>query len=131
MVYVVDFSGLEIIDVSDPTSPQQVGVFAEATSAADVYVSGNLAYVADRGNGLQIIDVSDPASPQEVASFNTRGAAQSVFVVNDLAYVADGPDGLYIIRNDLVTDVREESLEIPQTFALRQNYPNPFNPSTT
>jgi hypothetical protein len=31
----------------------------------------------------------------------------------------------------MIADVRTESDETPEPFALMQNYPNPFNPSTT
>ncbi|TDI87349.1 MAG: T9SS type A sorting domain-containing protein, partial [Caldithrix sp.] len=30
----------------------------------------------------------------------------------------------------VVTSVRDETVNLPMTFALGQNYPNPFNPST-
>ncbi|HCV43607.1 MAG TPA: hypothetical protein DGH68_08995, partial [Bacteroidetes bacterium] len=34
-------------------------------------------------------------------------------------------------RDTVWTGVKEQSQEIPETFALEQNYPNPFNPTTT
>ncbi len=34
------------------------------------------------------------------------------------------------ILNAIVTNISEESLNIPKEFTLSQNYPNPFNPST-
>ena len=39
-------SGLRIVDVSVPSSPQEV-TFLETSEAVDVFVSGYLAYVAD------------------------------------------------------------------------------------
>lgn len=49
--------GLQIIDVSDPGNPKKLGSYSTPGYAWDVYVQGNVAYVAD-GSGLQIIDVS-------------------------------------------------------------------------
>ena len=33
--------------------------------------------------------------------------------------------------SEMITDVEDQSNEIPSQFVLEQNYPNPFNPSTT
>ncbi|MCB0742905.1 MAG: T9SS type A sorting domain-containing protein [Ignavibacteriae bacterium] len=33
--------------------------------------------------------------------------------------------------SELVTDIEENNLSLPNEFTLEQNYPNPFNPSTT
>jgi hypothetical protein len=40
-------------------------------------------------------------------------------------------NGNIVMYYGTITGVREEVVEIPQTFALMQNYPNPFNPTTT
>jgi hypothetical protein len=33
--------------------------------------------------------------------------------------------------SEMVTDVKNDAVELPFHFSLAQNYPNPFNPSTT
>ena len=49
--------GMEIIDVSDPTNPALLGKFSDDYNRSKgVYVSGNIAYAADRMDGLEIID---------------------------------------------------------------------------
>ena len=61
--YVADNnSGLQVIDVSTPASPQIIGSVATPGHAYDVTVVGTTAYVADNNSGLQVIDVSNPAS---------------------------------------------------------------------
>ena len=96
--YVADYwEGLQIIDVSDPTDPQETGSFDTPGTAYGVFVSGDYAYVADFQSGLRIIDISDPENPDEVGSFDTPGRAYAVYVVDDHAYVADGTSGLRII----------------------------------
>src|SRR4051794_40345987 len=68
--YVADGnSGLQVIDVSNPASPQRVGGYDTSGTAYGVTVSGNCAYVADFDSGLRVIDVSDPAHPQQVGSY--------------------------------------------------------------
>ena len=41
-----------------------------------------------------------------------------------------GSGGIVLYRNDYITDVLKDDLEIPTAFNLSQNYPNPFNPTT-
>ena len=59
------FSRLRVIDVSEPASPDEVGVIRDTWPglAWDIALSGPYAYVATLGAGLQIVDVSDPGDP--------------------------------------------------------------------
>jgi Ca2+-binding RTX toxin-like protein len=67
--YVADWgSGLQIIDISNPTTPTLKGTYDTSGTAESVQVVGNYAYVADLEGGLKIIDVSqftgNPSSNQ-------------------------------------------------------------------
>jgi len=96
--YVADNTdGLEIIDISDPTNPVEVGQVVDTGNAYSVFVSGNYAYVADNTDGLEIIDISDPTNPVEVGQVVDTGSARGVFVSGNYAYVVDNTDGLEII----------------------------------
>ncbi|AFW93265.1 tryptophan-rich domain-containing protein [Anabaena sp. 90] len=58
--YVADsISGLQIIDISNPTTPTLKGNYDTSGNTLDVQVVGNYAYVADDNGGLKIIDVSE------------------------------------------------------------------------
>ena len=83
-------NGVWIVDVSDPTAPVVVRAFGDA----DVFASGDLAYVAGFG-GLRIWDVSDPSNPVEVGSLDTPTG--NVFVSGGLAYIAASGRGLRIV----------------------------------
>ncbi|MBL7074737.1 T9SS type A sorting domain-containing protein [candidate division KSB1 bacterium] len=105
--YAVDVSGniayfgnggyLEVVDISDPANPVELGKIVTPSIVYGVAVSGSYAYVADYWDGLRIIDVSTPSSPQEVGFFDTGGEAYGVAVSGSYAYVADYWDGLRII----------------------------------
>ncbi len=96
--YVADEkSGLEIIDVSDPTVPTRLGSYNTPSSAKGVAIAGNTAYVADYKSGLQIIDVSAPTAPTLLGSYNTPNDARGIAIAGNTAYVADGYSGLQII----------------------------------
>jgi hypothetical protein len=73
---------LHIADVSNPTAPAMINVWAFPSSGLapqDLSVAGHYAYLAakgcftldntDCGNGLMVIDVADPESPVEVGHY--------------------------------------------------------------
>jgi Ca2+-binding RTX toxin-like protein len=69
--YVADsFSGLQIIDISNPLTPTLKGNYDTSGSAYGVQVVGNYAYVADGEGGLKIIDVSEFTNPANQAPTN-------------------------------------------------------------
>jgi len=79
---------LQIVDISDPSSPQEVGRWSwpgqdgavnetlESYMHGPAYVEGDLAYVSFGRVGLVILDVSDPSSPHLVGhlSFGHLGS---------------------------------------------------------
>lgn len=90
-------TGLQVVDVSDRSSPSIVGAVNTPGNANDVEAVGNRAYVADGGAGLQVIDIADPFAPVVVGSVDTPGMAQDVVVRGNLAFVADGNSGLRVV----------------------------------
>ncbi|WP_196803199.1 cadherin domain-containing protein, partial [Dolichospermum circinale] len=106
-------SGLQIIDISNPTNPTLKGNYNTSDSANGVQVVGNYAYVADGGAGLQIIDISNPTNPTLKGNYDTPSDAIDVQVVGSYAYVADSYSGLQII-----------DISNPTTPTLKVNYGN-------
>ncbi|MCX6580680.1 MAG: Ig-like domain-containing protein [Candidatus Aminicenantes bacterium] len=51
-------NGVRVIDVTNPASPSELGVFNESGDAEDVFVSGGYIYVADAGSGLKIFKIA-------------------------------------------------------------------------
>jgi len=82
------FSGLLIIDISEPTRPRLVANLETACSAWDVAICGDYAYVADGCAGLQIVDVSDPGNPIIVGNYPCNSdSTRAVAVEGDYAYI--------------------------------------------
>jgi len=85
--------GLRVIDITDPTSPREVGVLEGIENAFAIDIEGALVYLGDYGpSGLHIIDISDPASPRELGAADWRAGIWEISVVDNYAYVADGYD---------------------------------------
>ena len=99
-IAVVESGALEIVDISDPSSPRHKGSYIDSQNLSrlrDVFVLGNYAYgiSGDRGT-LEIIDVSDPGHPVHAGRISDRenGAilnySYSVYVSGNYAHVAVG-----------------------------------------
>ncbi len=65
-------SGLQVIDISDPTNPTLAGTYDTPGNARRVAVAGNHAFVADGDVGLQVIDITDPTSPALAGTYDRR-----------------------------------------------------------
>lgn len=102
-VYVTDFTGIRIIDASDPASPALLHFQPHPHSNA-IAVVGSTMYVAD-AIGVTIFDVSDPASPAVLGVYDALQPARGVTIKENLAFVADDAIGFQIvdITNTCVT----------------------------
>ncbi len=109
--------GLEIIDVSNPSSPAETGRLADNTDmllrgirAVDTFEVGGFAYVAVAShleNGLQIINVTDPDNPSPAGKLVDGGdrllagaSGVEMFWVGQTVYAAvasESDDGLQIV----------------------------------
>nr|WP_287696969.1 glycosyl hydrolase family 18 protein [Microcystis sp. M058S1] len=95
--YLADYdSGLQIIDISNPTNPIFKGNY-DTDGAWDVEVVGNYAYLADGSSGLQIINISNPTNPTFIGNYDNFSAVVDVQVVGNYAYLANGDSLLQII----------------------------------
>ncbi|MFO7638724.1 MAG: hypothetical protein R6X14_05445, partial [bacterium] len=65
--YLVHVSGVNIVDISDPTSPRRVGRIGGGEPLA-VHARDSRAYVMMYGYGLRVYDISDPAAPRPLGS---------------------------------------------------------------
>ena len=73
-------TGLQVVDVSDPTLPSIVGSKNTPGNANDIKVVGNRAFIADGPSGLQILDVSTPTNPVLLGAVDTPGDAVDLVV---------------------------------------------------
>jgi hypothetical protein len=82
LAYVSERSiGMEIINVSNPSNPQNVSNYDTPGYAYDVAVGGNYAFVAD-GTSLYIINVTNPFNPVYAGNFSTQNATYFGIALN-------------------------------------------------
>ena len=118
--YVADgSSGLRIIDISNPSSPNEISHLSSAsTNYVSIVISGNYAYLAGGYGGLRIINISDPANPVEVGYSITSDYASGICVKDKYAYIAAGTTGLCIFDITNPTAPIEAGSNITQSPAV-------------
>ncbi len=97
-------NGLQVIDVSTPSSPTIVSTTALTEYANGLFVTGNTVYIAEQstdgdtlGGYLEIYDITAPASPAFLGSLALTGIPYDVTVEGDVAYVSTQTSGVTLV----------------------------------
>lgn len=97
VVYVGGRDGvLRAIDVSQPTSPRELGSLPTDGSIHDLAVRGPVVYVANHP-GLRIVNAADPSAPRLWSSLALSGPAVGLDADTHNVYVAAGEHGLIVV----------------------------------
>ncbi|MFQ5343763.1 MAG: hypothetical protein ACE5F6_19645, partial [Anaerolineae bacterium] len=107
------FSGLFIVDISNPTNPQVVGHYTGPVIPAppshpnwlsvpypvwDVAISGNYAYVAKGWEGLVVLDIRDKSNPRKVGQLNPPNTTMTgISLSGAYAYMVDTYGGAWLV----------------------------------
>jgi hypothetical protein len=93
------YAGLRVIDLTQPSAPQEVGAFLTRSYTTGVAAQGHYAYIVTGQEtperGVYIIDVSDPRNPVQAGYFyldpggTVYGAGHAIRVSGNYAYVAN------------------------------------------
>jgi hypothetical protein len=105
----VGSAGIQVLDLSDPAAPVEVGSIdnawftqryneALALSYPYLYVVSSPSWISGVSTGLVVIDVSDPLQPIEIVAFDIGDQPESIAVADGLAYVLDFSLGTQIIN---------------------------------
>lgn len=98
----VALSDTFVIDVSNPSTPQVIGICPALVAPEGVTVKGNYAYVVDFYR-LCIIDISTPSNPVQVGFLAGFYWPRRICVFENYAYVADRDSGVHIIDISIPT----------------------------
>ncbi|MCK4312574.1 MAG: T9SS type A sorting domain-containing protein [Candidatus Cloacimonetes bacterium] len=83
------YSGYKVLDISDISEPELIGVLKTPMCARNAVIEDNIAYIMDLYTGLEIYDISEPENPNLVGSVDTPNFATSISISEDIAYVTD------------------------------------------
>ncbi len=111
-VYTVSTQGVVIIDISDPTQPEELCFYDAEARTKDIEVAGNYAFLACQFTGLKVIDIANPEEIELVETYGTNGrATNNITVHNGLAYLS-AEYGVLILDVSEYTTQPEGSPEI-------------------
>jgi len=89
------WGGLDIVNISVPSSPLVAGSVAIPPFSNDVFVSGD--YAVSVGLELAVIDIHDGAAPYVAGSVGLPAWGYGVAVADSHAYVADYDQGMQVV----------------------------------
>ena len=87
-------SGLEIFDISQPSTPTRIATHPVPGGAIGATVVGDIGYVATWSNGVQVLNVGLPEAPLDLGTLETPGISHRVAVAGNLILVPDFTAGL-------------------------------------
>lgn len=116
-VYLANgFSGLVVLDASDPAAITELGSLPIGSNAVDVAVLDDVAYLVSFGGGMLTLDVSDPTDITQLDAEPSWGFLNAVDLYSELvqapapqqAFVADGQFGLRVVDISDPSDITTE-----------------------
>jgi hypothetical protein len=99
--YLIDNHDLRILDVSNPATLTQVGVYTPVAPMDEIVTRGNFAYLASN-NRLAVLNLSDPTAPAQVYSYTLPSPDQydppapDLTLIDDYLYLVSASTGLRI-----------------------------------
>lgn len=123
--YFTEQGGLQILDISDPTTPVEVGLYERDWSAFEMVVASDYAYIIGR-YGLRLVDISDPTNPIEASFYNKEWGWKvkdyNLAVIGDYVYIAAGDEGLLILRYSEAGSPISVTISGPSTSVVQTSY---------
>ena len=93
--FIGNGSLLQVLDISNPKTPQILGQVDVGSYIFGLVVSGNYAYMTP---GFSIIDISDVTHPQVISNLSIPLMASSIAVSGDYAYIGNILGEIYTIN---------------------------------
>ncbi len=106
-------SGLKIIDVTDPSRPQDVGnLLGSSEPLIDVVVEGSTAYLLEKNKGVMLFNIADPAAPWRIDYGEIVPADYSRLTLHDhIVYIGKREQGFEAIKfnesNEIVVVLKD------------------------
>ncbi|MCW8997311.1 MAG: Ig-like domain-containing protein, partial [Kangiellaceae bacterium] len=117
------YGGVQVIDISDLSSPYHVGYIKPNGFARDVKVIGHFAFIAASYEGLVIADLREPSLPI-IAKLDTSGVANRLQVVGDLVYLTNMSGDSELALLDVINVADPYTPQLQRSIDLKTNRPD-------
>jgi len=115
-LYVVDYSNINIFDISDVANPKTLEDVQVAWDIETIFNQGDVLFIGGR-QGMYIYDITEPQKPAFISEFRHGTACDPVVVDGDYAYVTlkggnlcgSAESGLYVVD---VSDLANPDLKV-------------------
>jgi hypothetical protein len=107
LAYVAGSQGLQIVNVSDTSSPTRTASYDIGANAVDVQTTSGLVYVLDSAGVLRILGATDPSSPVLRGAFDSQVRYGQFFIAGGRAYITGGVYGLGGREGFCIVDVSD------------------------
>lgn len=98
ILFLTNFRGFLIIDISDPYNPRTLGSYSETLLVKSIEYENDLAYIVVSTSMLRIIDCSDVANLQVVGFTQDIYDFYGLNIDNGLLYAAKGYGGVKVYQ---------------------------------
>lgn len=116
IIYINDFEGLFIYDISDISHPSFKGSLLDPMEKSDIHLYGDYIFMSQLTEGVSIIDVSDIMHPKKVAHFNNRGIYYDFDYYDTYLYLSAYGNGLEIVTGSFfpkITTTNSIDISLP------------------
>jgi hypothetical protein len=90
-------SGVQIVDISDPSQPDEGVVIDTPGTANGLDISDSRLYLADGKAGVQVFDLRSPENPLLINQYQTEEACDDIAVLDGRAYITAGDLGMQVV----------------------------------
>lgn len=131
LAYIGNGPMLQILDISEPVSPEIVGEYLTNGLVVDIEIKGTLAYLLT--GKLEIFDLQDPLNPAKLGEVSLSGGTLEVVVEETLAFVTVFAGIVYAVdvsdpHQPVVRGAVAAGGQIPNCLAAKNSYAYVGNP---
>ncbi|MBT3374106.1 MAG: hypothetical protein HN742_16640 [Lentisphaerae bacterium] len=96
-LYTIGRGKLRVFDISEPGTPQVLGILAGLGNTRQIEVRNGVAYITSREDGVFIVDVADPVKPVLLCHYDPIEVATGMAVSGKVMFVACRSHGVELV----------------------------------
>jgi hypothetical protein len=91
-------TGLRMIDVANPTTPELLGYYATSSSVLNILLEGDKAFVSTQRHGILVLNIYDPANPELREQIKMPRTTTNMQKIDNILHIANTDAGYQTYR---------------------------------